>query len=229
MMARMYVAKPRANASVTEAALEALDAEGLRALVRELIPWLDESTHAQLVNILVDRAARSPSGWIPDGPSDDAVDDITRFAAAARRTGHADPSEVDDYLRQGSNAFLAKSYGAAFRIFQALLIPLASGSIYLGQHETLDDVLGVDVAACAAQYVVSMYMTATPTHRAQAVLGAIGEVHELGHFWHPLRELERVAVEPLPELEAFLTDWRALVEERAKKERRSDRESDDDR
>jgi hypothetical protein len=53
---------------------EVMDAEGLRALIREIIPWLDESVHARLVNALVDRAARSASGWVPDGPTNDAAD-----------------------------------------------------------------------------------------------------------------------------------------------------------
>jgi tetratricopeptide (TPR) repeat protein len=229
MMTRRHVAKPTPNASVTDAALEAMDAEGLRSLIREIIPWLDDSTHARLVNALVDRAARSTSGWVPDGPADDTVDKIVRFAEAATRVGQAEPSEVDDYLREGSNAFLAKDYRAAFRIFHALLLPLGNGDVDLGQHEMLDEVLGVDLAACAAQYVVSMYMTAATKNRAKAVLTAIDGVRGVGHFWEPLRELEKVIVEPLPDFEAFLVGWRALAEDRVKKERRSDWDSDEDR
>jgi hypothetical protein len=228
-MTRRYVAKPAPNPSGTEAALQAMDADGLRALIREIIPWLDKSTHARLVNALVDRAARSTSGWVPEGPTDDAVDEIVSFAEAAKRVRYADPSDVDDYLRQGSNAFLARDYRAALQIFHALLPPLGCGDIDLGQHEMVDEVLGVDLAACAAQYVVSIYMTATPMNRAQAALAAIADVRGIGHFWVPLRELERVAVEPLPDFEAFLSDWRSLVEERTKKDRRSEWDSDEDR
>ena len=52
------------------------------------------------------------------------VAEILGFAAAAERVGHADPSEVDEYLRRGSEAFLRKDYAAAFRIFGALLQPV---------------------------------------------------------------------------------------------------------
>lgn len=84
----------------------------------------------QLVNALVDRAARNnASGWIPDGPTSDAVDEIVRFAEAAQSVGYAYPAAVDNYLGQGSNAFLAKDYRAAFRIFHALLIPMGSGDM----------------------------------------------------------------------------------------------------
>jgi len=227
-MVRRYAAKPTPDSSVTDAALDALDAGELRTLIRDMIPWLDDATHARLVNVLVDRAARN-SGWVPEGPGDAAVREIEAFAAAAKRVGCADPSEVDAYLREGSNAFLGMNYRGAFEIFRALLIPVGYGDIDLGQREMLDEVLGVDTAACAAQYVVSMYMIAMPRNRGKAVLSAIDDVRSIGHFWAPLRELERVAVEPLPELDGFLAQWRSLVEERAAKEREHDWDNDEDR
>jgi len=61
------------------------------------------------------------------------------------------------------------------------------------------------------------------------VLSAIDEMQGIGHFWEPLRELERVAIEPLPDLDDFLVQWKALVEERVQKNRRNDWDSDEDR
>ena len=136
---------------------------------------------------------------------------------------------MDDYLCQGSNAFLGKNYQGALQIFCALLIPIDNVDIDLGQHEMLDEVLGVDVATCAAQYVVSVYMTSTPKKRARAVLSAIDEMRGIGHFWEPLRELARVSVEPLPDFNDFLVQWRALLRERTEKERKTDWTSDEDR
>ena len=228
-MARRRTPKPTPDSSVTEAALDAMDAQELRELIRDIIPWLDEATHARMVNGLVDRAARNRSGWLPAGPANQVVADIVEFAAAARRVGYAQPWEIDEYLRLGSNAFLGKDYRAALEIFRALLIPISDGDIDLGQHEMVDEVLGVDVQACAAQYVVSVYMTATKQHRAKAVLSAIDEMHSTGLFWEPLREMERVAVEPFPEFDFFLAQWRALVEERVARERNSDWDADEDR
>ena len=206
-----------------------MDAEELRALIRDIIPWMDASIYARLVNVLVDRAARNPSGWVPTGPTEAIVANIVGFAKAAKRVGYADPSDVDEYLRRGSHAFLGKRYGAAYQIFRALLIPIGDVDIDLGQHEMLDEVLGVDVAACAAQYVLCRYMTAaTPKKRGRAVLAAIDEMRGIGHFRQPLRELERVAVEPLPQFEAFLVQWRALVEERTRTRQANDWDSDED-
>lgn len=229
MTSRRHIAKPVPDRSVTEAALEAMDVMELRALIRDMIPWLDEETHARFVNALIDRAARNPSGWIPKGPTDATVNEILAFAQAAERVGYAAPSDVDDYLCQGSNAFLGKNYQGALQIFRALLIPIDNADIDLGQHEMLDEVLGVDVVACAAQYVVSVYMTSTPKNRAKAVLSAIDEMRGIGHFWEPLRELERVSVEPLHDFDDFLGQWRALLQERTDKERKTDWDSEEDR
>ena len=69
-MARGHASKPTLDSSKIEAALAALDAEEPRCPVRDIMPWLDESSHARLVNALVEGAARSRSGWVPAGPTD---------------------------------------------------------------------------------------------------------------------------------------------------------------
>lgn len=226
---KKHATASKPDSSVTDGALDAMGAEELREIVRDIIPWLDEKTHARLVNALIDRAARNESGWTPVGPFDEGASEIVAFAEAAKRVGYADPSDVDDYLRQGSNAFLRKDYGAAIQIFRALLLPISEVEIDLGQQEMVDEVLGVDVATCATQYVVSMYMTAVPAHRAEAVRSAIAVVSGVGHFWEPLREMECVAVEPLPGLDDFLPRWRVLIERSANGERRSDWDTEEDR
>ena len=200
-----------------------------RAVVREILPWLEESVRARVVNALIDHAARSESGWAPPSPSAKLVLEVQTFAEAAIRTGQADPEDVDHYLRQGVHAFLAKDYAGAFAIFRALLLPLGNGEVDLGQHEMLDEVLGVDLADCAAQYVVAIYMTSAPAKRAEAVLAAIVDARAEGHFWTPIHEMERVAVEPLPGLSDFLTQWRTLAVARASKERKDHWEDDADR
>lgn len=205
---------PVPDAAVTEAALEALDGDQLKVLMRDLLPWFDDTLYARFVNALVDRAARTCPGWAPRGPTDETVAAIEAFAATAQRDGFAEPEDVDAYLREGLHAFLGRDYRSAARIFRALLIPIGNADIDLGQHELIDEVVGVDVADCAAQYVVSVYMLTAPADRGEVVLAAIEEMAGAGLFWHPLRELERVAIEPLVDLDRFLDQWRVLVEAR---------------
>jgi hypothetical protein len=210
-------------------ALASLDVSALREVVKEIEPWLDERTHARLLNALVERAVRGPARWRPAAPDDAMISKIARFAETAVRAAEAAPAEVDEHLRQGTAAFLNKDYAGAFRIFRCLLVPIGDGDIYLGHHEMVDEALGVDLLACAAQHVVSMYMTSVPARRARAVLSALDEMRGVHHFWKPLEEMERVAVEPLPEFADFLPAWREAVEERIRGERRSQWDSEEDR
>ena len=65
---------------------------------------------------------------------------------------------------------------------------------------------------CAAQYLVSVYAATPLEARPKALRLAIGAVDGISTFWEPLREMERVATEPLPELDAFLPLWLARLE-----------------
>jgi len=211
-----------------DAALSGMNAKELRGLIRDLLLEFDDRAHGRILDLVIERAARSDSGWAPDRPTPDSVSSILDFAKAAKRVGYADPSEVDEYLRRGMNAFLGRDYVSAIDVFCALLAPLAEGDIDLGQHEMIDEVFSVDVAACAATYVVATYMSAQPMQRAETVWAAIDEVRGVGHFWEPLREMERVAVEPLARFDDFLRRWRVLIEEN-RGQRKSEWDSDEDR
>lgn len=195
-----------------DAALASLSAEVLREVVQQLLHELDDRMYARVASSLIARAARTGSGWSPSAVSDEHVAEVLAYVEAAEQDGWADPSEFDAYLGRGAVAFLRKDYASAHRLFDALLPSVADGRLDLGQRELVDEVLGTDVAECAAQYVVSAYMVAPAAQRAEAVRAAIGKVRGVGHFREPLRELERVAMEPLPDLAAFQLQWRMLIE-----------------
>jgi len=205
-----------------EAALTALGADDLREVVREILLELDDRAHGRVASSLIRRAARGGSGWAPAPLSAADVAETVAFAKAAKRVGYADPFDVDERLRRGAAAFLRKDYPAARQIFGALLRPLAEVEIDLGQHEMIDEVLGVDASECAAQYVVSTYMTTDPPQRAEAVRAAIDEVDGVGYFFAPISDMERAAVEPLPGLDEFVAGWRALVASEAAAKRQGE-------
>ena len=208
-----YRSIPSPDVNVCNDALDALSAVELRALVCDILPWLDVKTYAKAMSVLIDHAARGEAGWMPSGPGAEIVAEVLDFVDAARREGCAEPSDVDEYLRQGMNAFFARDYHMTFQIFRALLIPISECDFDLGQHELVDEVLGVDVADCAAQYVIAMYMTSAPTKRARMVKAAIDEISAAGHFWQPIEKIEQMAIEPLPGFNDFLRDWYHLLSE----------------
>lgn len=218
-MARQRPVTPSREAF--EAALMTLDGDGLRQTLREVVPRLGASAYARLCDALVEKAARCPGGSPSLGPDEEAIAEIEAFAQAATRIGFADPGEFDMYLRAGSEAFLSKSYVAAARIFRALFGPLSRADIDLGEEETLDEVLSVDLGACAGHFLVSVYMSAPAATRAPAVLAAIDEVCALEYLPQPLHLMEQTAVESLPGFADFLPQWRALLEDRRGDERRS--------
>lgn len=198
-----------------QAALAALGADELREVVGELLRELDPPAHERVAGAILRRGARGGSGWVPAAVDDHEVAEAIAFAQALRSAGHADPAAVDDRLRRGVAAFGRKDYGAAQRMFAALLRTLSDGDIDLGQDELIDEVLSVDPHECALQYVVSTYMTTEPARRAEAVRAAMGEVSGVGFFFEPIQEMERTAVEALPGLADFLPAWRVIVEREA--------------
>ena len=218
-----------ASRSDIQAALAAMGADELREVVREIMLELDDRAHGRVAGAIIRRGARGGSGWVPAALDDTDVAEAVAFAQAAKRVGHADPADVDDRLRRGVAAFLRRDYAAAHRIFGALLRPIAEGEIDLGQHEMIDEVLGVDANECAVQYVVSAYMTSEPARRAETVRMAINEVRGAGYFFEPIREMERAAIEALPGLADFLAQWRVIVEREAAGDRHSDWDGEADR
>ena len=75
------------------------------------------------------------------------------FADEARHIGHADPDDVAEHLRRATKAFLAGDHASARAVFEAILPPIASVDIDLGQHELVEEALGVDARACVAQHI----------------------------------------------------------------------------
>lgn len=217
------------DGALVAAALDAMDADSLRELIREMLPWLDDHAHSRLTGEIIDRAARTMnSDWAPEAPSDKVAFEIAEFAKEALHAGYADPSEVDAYLRQGMHAFLAKNYETAVWVYQGLVIPISEAEIYLGQHEMVDEVLSVDLAECAAQYVACVYMISTRSERASAVKTAIDDMSAAGYFKRPLHQIERVAIEPLPDFDEFLGSWNDLVSDLTNAQSTSESDTDID-
>jgi hypothetical protein len=188
-------------------ALEAMSAPELRAAVRAVLDELDEDARASVVDALIGRATKASSGWRPARPSRRIVEEARSFAEAARHVGHADPDDVTEHLRRATKAFLAGDHASARAVFEAILPPIASVDIDLGQHELVEDVLGVDTRACVAQYVASVYTTTPLRNRADAMVRALEQVEGVGTLLSPIMDMEDVSAEVLPDLMAFLPLW----------------------
>jgi len=188
-------------------ALDAMSAPELRAAVRAVLQEFDEDVRASVVDALIARATKATSGWRPTRPSQRIVEEARSFAEAARHVGHADPDDVTEHLRRATKAFLAGDHASARAIFDAILPPIASVDIDLGQHELVEEVLGVDARACVAQYVASVYTTTPLRNRADAMVRALEQVEGVGTLLSPIKDMEDVSAGVLSDLTAFLPLW----------------------
>jgi hypothetical protein len=184
-----------------------MTAPELRALVRTLLDELEYEQRGRVVDSLMTRAGRGDAGWKPTRPSSRIVNNARSFADAAKQVGYADPDDVSEHLRLASKAFLAGDHASARAVFEALLIPISTVDIDLGQHELVDDVLSVDVHMCVAQYVTSVYTTTPLPDRAGALFKAIENVKPIGTVLNPIDEMEGVSAGALPDLGVFLPQW----------------------
>ena len=87
-------------------------------------------------------------------------------------------------------AFLAGDHAGARAVFEAILPPIAGVDIDLGQHELVEEVLGVDARACVAQYATSVYTTTPLRDRADAILRALEQVEGVGTLSSPIKDME---------------------------------------
>lgn len=188
-------------------ALEAMTAPELRAAVRAVFGALDEEAKASTVDTLVARAVKRASGRRPSRPSQRLIEQARSFVEAASHLGYADPADATEYLRGAMKAFMAGDHASARAVFEAILTPIAGAEIDLGQHELVEEVLGVDAQICVAQYVASVYTTTPLPERATAVLAAIEHAQGVRSLLNPIKDMEDVSAGALPELRAFLPLW----------------------
>ncbi len=209
---RTGAASPISHPSI-ELALSAMAAEDLRALVLELVPLLPHQHRALWVDTALDRAARR-SGAATVGPQVEEIERCLAAIAAAKARGSEDPATVDAMLLRAKCAFLAREFTVAALLFRAVLVPVCNAEFDLGQDECVFEVLGVDLTRSAAEAAVSLYWTSDPNDRARVILELFDELGAEANPRVPLRDLEEVAREPLPQFDEFLREWSSLLEAR---------------
>jgi hypothetical protein len=193
-------------------ALAALSPDELRLFVIESLEGLDPSVRGALEDRLLQHAARSASGWKPEHLSTAVVEDAKAFAARARADGEAKPSDVEDFLRCAVSASLAGDHASARTVFEALLVPISNGDIQLGQDETVDEVLSIDLHECLCRFAGAEYVTTPIAARADALLKTLDNTHGLSYLHDPIDDIARALGAELPDLDAFMTLWIARLE-----------------
>ncbi|HEY76475.1 MAG TPA: hypothetical protein G4O00_09885 [Thermoflexia bacterium] len=105
-------------------------------------------------------------------------------------------------------AFDSGEVGLALEAYDKLFDLLGLEDDY-GRGIRLSDLPGVDDRETVGRYLRAVYETASPDRRPQALYDQMREARFwLGPFERPmLDDLVQISPHPLPDLEAFLTDW----------------------
>jgi hypothetical protein len=149
---------------------------------------LDDGVKDSVIDTLMTRGTKAKPGWKPVRPSSRVVEEARSFAEAARHIARADPYDVTEHLRRAMKSFLAGDHASARTVFEAILVPIACVDIDLGQHELVEEVLGVDPRACVAQYATSVYTTTALRDRADSILRALEQVEGIGTLSSPIKD-----------------------------------------
>jgi hypothetical protein len=196
----------RPHKATIDAALAAISVSDLREIVATMLIEVEGTALLNLQSQLVARAARG-AGWVPPAPRENELAETLAFAKRALAAHHAHPADMSAYLQCAQAAFFRKDYARASQIYAALLEPIATTEIDVEHHEHVDETLGNCVADYAAQYAVCTYMLAQPSHRVRAVHAVVTALESLWCFNQPLRNLQDAAIEPLPDFDAFKSQW----------------------
>ncbi len=199
--------KKSQKGSVTDNALDSLDAKQVRTLLRALMPKLDDKTSAWLNKKLIDYAIKNDPNWKPC-PSARRVDQIEALCAAAKQNKEDYIEDMDVYFQEAVYAFQAEDYQAASRIFTALPVPFLP--VEPNEYGMYDEPAEIDLELCEL-HALSNYLAAAPNDRPQALYSALNSLAEFEYVYSPLMALD---LEELPGFDEFLIPWRDLLSER---------------
>lgn len=190
-----------------EGALATAPIEVLREVLRDMRGRLPRAERVRLEDALVRRVATARPSFRPSAPRPGLVDEARSFVAAALEEAYIEPAAVERLLSEAVGASLAGHPEVARGVYEALLEPLASLEIDLGQHEHLAEVLSLDLDACVAHYLAAVYRTAPPEARAAELGDASWAATDVAALDRPLAAMEAALGAPLPDLDAFLPAW----------------------
>jgi len=186
--------------------LASLSREQLADTVHSLYAMLPSEHRGWLEEQLL-RAAVSRGERVPDDPT--LSEEVAVFA---RQRGYADPRELDDLLSRVLRASLAGRHTVVREAIEALIPPLASVEIDLGQDELISDALVVSLDDVGGAYLRSVYCTTVADERAEALLAAVHFCAPLASVWKPVAAMEASSPTQLGGLDAFLPRWLDLLE-----------------
>ena len=191
--------------------LEQLDASALRDVLVELSADLEPTKRALLVDIATRKVVKAkgrralPSGEDPQRLAADA----SRYARSIRDTARGDPADIDALFARLNAAWMRGEH-QAFRAGVMEIAGALDGGVDLGHDELYSEVLATDVHELAHRLLVSVYLT-TPAGERPAEVAKANDAMDvlMATTDRPIHAMEKVALEPFPDLDDFARAWAA--------------------
>lgn len=205
-MVRRQPPTPRDEIALIESTIDVIDAESLRALVRDLARRTSATDRTWLLDELLRRARREVDGWKPPLADSRLLDDV---AECMRRNARYDgnPAEVDDLLRRAARSLVAGDPAAARVAYDQLFPALLNGEIALDYDEMLEEVLAVDLVDAAFCWLAATYLTTPIAERPNALLRVLDQTWRMTAVTTVIDGMQRVSGQSLPDLDEFLPAW----------------------
>jgi hypothetical protein len=208
---------PRRASDGLLAHLEQLDAGTLRDVLVELSADLEPAQQARLVDIATRKLVKAkgrkalPSGEDPQR----LAADVSRYARSLKVTARGNPSDVDALFVRLNAAWMRGEH-EVFRMGVMEIAKALDGGVDLGHDELYSEVLSTDVYELAHRLLVSVYLTTPAGERATQIAKANDAMDVLMATEDtPISAMEKVALEPLPDLDEFARAWAAHLRAQA--------------
>jgi hypothetical protein len=201
----------RSAPDTLRAHLEQLDAAALREVITEMGADLEPEELARLVDIATRKLVKAkgrralPSGEDPQR----LVADVSRYARSIKVTARGNPSDLDALFTRLNAAWMRGEH-EAFRVGMMDIVGALHSGVDLGHDELYSEVLSTDVYELAKRLLVSVYLTTSGDERPAAIakvndaMGVLMAAEDT-----PIRAMEEVALERLPDLDEFARAWAA--------------------
>lgn len=191
--------------------LEPLDAAALRELILELSAALAPAEHARLVDLAARKLLTTRGrGALPPGEDPQRLAaDVSRYARSMKVAARGDPSDLDALFARLNAAWLRGEH-MAFRAGMMDIAAALDGGVDLGHDELYSEVLSTNVYELAHRLLVSVYLTTPAGERAVEIDRANDAMDVfMATEQRPIRAMEQVALEPLPDLDELARAWTA--------------------
>lgn len=196
-----------------ERALEALDLEGLRGVLRALLSTRSSAVPAALEDAVIELAARRLGRGDFCGPDEALFDDAQRFLKLGKKKGALDAAQFRALALRARRQVLRGEYAVARLTYELLLGHGPDTEILPRSREVEESYAELVAGPFAGSYLLSVIGVERPEKRVAALFEAVERVGMIAPLAQPLALLEAASLRPIEGFDALVSGWVAALSE----------------